>query len=430
MLIVEDMIKSLQWQMFWHDKDNAAYPVLTQLRALQTTLAANQRFPEQFDALVGQLHELRHDFREFEKQCEAKSEICQFFGVWLKLVAVVKNAMASNREGNWNLHAATVEDSMPIFAECDCIKYLRHGSWYLEQIKVLEFTHPELYRRFSIGQWVVLDRPGWLCAVGGDMKVEQTIQRVSKGPGGHYVVGATRNAGAVVEFFELLFHEIRYITNLLNFLTTYHPMNHIECHLQHALSITRLHTFNQNVVKLLDYILERHNPYSVTANVILPLHNVLAKLAVDKVVAVRLLMCLDNGEHVYRSYMQERLVEKIKKMSMTISKRKMPGFSDQPQMTPATIQKEKKNISSKELAAAQKIMDITKERGMDIKQILAHNVLSASTLFDSDLPVHANKSTLVAEIEPKLDLTQWHQKSTLATHVVVYFMSKMRQMPL
>ena len=88
------------------------------------------------------------------------------------------------------------------------------------------------------------------------------------------------------------------------------------------------------------------------------------------------------------------------------------GFSYQ--LTPATIQKEK-NISSKELAEAQKIMDIAKERGMDIKQILAHNVLSASTLFDGDLPDHVNKSTLVGEIEPKLDLTQWHRKSTRAT---------------
>ena len=39
------------------------------------------------------------------------------------------------------------------------------------------------------------------------MKVEQTIQRVSKGPGGHYVMGATRNASAVAEF-ELLFHDL------------------------------------------------------------------------------------------------------------------------------------------------------------------------------------------------------------------------------
>ena len=90
------------------------------------------------------------------------------------------------------------------------------------------------------------------------------------------------------------------ITNLLNFLTTIHPMNHTECHIQHALSITRLHTFNQNVVKLFDFVLERQNPYSVTSNVVLPLDNVLTKLAVDTLVAARLRMCLDNGERVYR----------------------------------------------------------------------------------------------------------------------------------
>ena len=52
---------------------------------------------------------------------------------------------------------------------------------YLHLVK----RHNRLWNTFSIGQWVVQDRPGWFCAVGVDMKVEQTIQRVSKGPGGH-----------------------------------------------------------------------------------------------------------------------------------------------------------------------------------------------------------------------------------------------------
>lgn len=198
---------------------------------------------------------------------------------------------------------------MKIFAEYDCINYLRYGSWYLEQITVMEFTHPVLYRRFSIGQWVVRNRPGWFCSVRGDMKVEQTIQRVSKGPGGHYVVGETRNAGAVAEF-ELLFHEIGSITNLLNLLTTNKPMDRTECHLQHALSTTRRHTFNENVVKLLDYVLERQNPHTVTVNVPVSLHNLLTKLTVDRKIAARLLKCLENGERVYRSYRHERLVQK------------------------------------------------------------------------------------------------------------------------
>ena len=103
---------------------------------MQNRLAANQRCPEQFEALIGQVKTLHHDFQEFEKECESKSEVCTFFGVWLQLVAIIKNVVASDRDVNWNLHAATVEDSMPIFAEFECINYLRHGSWYLEQIRV------------------------------------------------------------------------------------------------------------------------------------------------------------------------------------------------------------------------------------------------------------------------------------------------------
>ncbi len=165
-----------------------------------------------------------------------------------------------------------------------------------------------------------------------------------EGPGGHYVVGATRNVGAVAEF-ELLFHEIGSITNLLNLLTTNHPMDHTECHLQHALSTTRRLTFNQNVAKLLDFVLERHNPYSLMVNVPVPLHSLLTKLAVDREVAARLLKCLENGERVYRSYRRDRFVDKTIKLNTTISKRKLPRFTDQTQKTPATILKEKMDLS-------------------------------------------------------------------------------------
>ena len=52
MLIVEDVIRSLQWEMSWQHKDKAEYPVLAQVETLHTTLAANQRCPEQFEALI------------------------------------------------------------------------------------------------------------------------------------------------------------------------------------------------------------------------------------------------------------------------------------------------------------------------------------------------------------------------------------------
>ena len=57
-------------------------------------------------------------------------------------------------------------------------------------------------------------------------------------------------------------------------------------------------------------MLERQNPYTVTVNVPVPLHNLLTKLALDKQVAVRLLKYIENGERVYHAYRQDRIVEK------------------------------------------------------------------------------------------------------------------------
>ena len=67
--------------------------------------------------------------------------------------------------------------------------------------------------------------------------LEQTIQRNSPGPGGHVIVGASDIITTVAEF-ELLYHEIGAITNLLQRLTTYNAeiLNHLEADAQHELS--------------------------------------------------------------------------------------------------------------------------------------------------------------------------------------------------
>ena len=106
---------------------------------------------------------------------------------------------AHDREGNWNLHSATVEDSIPVFGEFNCLRYFLNGGYYSEKIKALEFTDLWLFRRFKLGLWVIQEKPGKFRVVSGDMKMEQGLQCVSKGSGGHYVVGQSGNA-AVAEF--------------------------------------------------------------------------------------------------------------------------------------------------------------------------------------------------------------------------------------
>ena len=91
MLIVEDVIRSLQWKAFWDQANRAEYPELKEVEVLQKILARNQRCLKEFETLGEKIEKLHQDFRKFELECEAKSELCQYFGVWLKIVAVIKN---------------------------------------------------------------------------------------------------------------------------------------------------------------------------------------------------------------------------------------------------------------------------------------------------------------------------------------------------
>ncbi|KAH3741762.1 hypothetical protein DPMN_048488 [Dreissena polymorpha] len=89
MLMVEDLIHKLEWQAFWTHKDEATYPVLEQMKELPNMLIANERRQEQFEVFNGQMEQFNQDFLEFQRECEAKSELCQFFGVWLQKVFIV-----------------------------------------------------------------------------------------------------------------------------------------------------------------------------------------------------------------------------------------------------------------------------------------------------------------------------------------------------
>ena len=79
------------------------------------------------------------------------------------MTGMIKHAVASDRDGNFPLHLASVEKSLPIFRENDCLNYLRYGSYYLESTKVLDNTHPEIFRRFMCGQFVVKDCADVIC---------------------------------------------------------------------------------------------------------------------------------------------------------------------------------------------------------------------------------------------------------------------------
>ena len=56
--------------------------------------------------------------------------MCEYLRILLYIVGLMKNMVASDREGNWDLHITTADDSMPVFKEFDYLHYLWNGGYY------------------------------------------------------------------------------------------------------------------------------------------------------------------------------------------------------------------------------------------------------------------------------------------------------------
>lgn len=107
----------------------------------QRALCANERPIEKFAELFDQSSNNHEQFECFLEECCAKSEMCQYLQVSQRMIAAIKHAVASDQEGNFSLHIAAVETSLPIFRKSDCINYFRCGMCYLETKEALEATH-------------------------------------------------------------------------------------------------------------------------------------------------------------------------------------------------------------------------------------------------------------------------------------------------
>ena len=427
-LFLDDLITYFQWCAFWSVNKKESYPCIPQLEELKEKLSKNAACADEFNNAIEASQPLYEDFYRFKKEAEEKSEVCEYLSILQHNTSLQKNLLSSEREGKWDLHVATIDDSMPVLREFDCLHYLRNGGYYNESIKALEFTDPWLFRKYQMGHWVIQENPGKFKAVGGDMKMEQGLQCVSKGPGGHYVVGVSGNAAAVAEF-ELLFHEVGKIASLIAELTGNDALQHLESNVQPCYSETRRNIFNENLISLLDFMMARKNPYSINAPISSPepLHNLVTGQKVDPLVAQRILNCLKAGKKYWLEHRQQVFIDKARKPKDKLTRRNLPSLNAKSEQKSQVLQT-KNNLTPKSIALAQHDIEIVKERGMSLPEVLEHDVLKCSPLFEGDFPAEAHKSELMKEL-PQTELV-FNRDSPEPTAVLVDFMSKVRRLPL
>ena len=132
-----------------------------------------------------------------------------------------------------------------------------------------------------------------------------------------------------------------------------------------------------------------------------PLHNFMNSQKVDPERALRLLNLLKNGRDGWNEHRQAVFVKKTKKLSSKLTTAKLPSFGSKPITQKKDIALQIKNaITPKSIDTAEKHMALVRERGMNMADILTHDLLSTCPLFEGDFPSQAKKSQLVAEIAP------------------------------
>ena len=430
MIMISDMINGLIWEAFWSNREGNGYYLTEDLKAsikdVQQQLIDKQCCPEMFDKLCKDMSGIFAEFDVFVDECCAKSELCAYLMVFQKEYAsLIKHAVSSDREGCFDLHVGIVREALPIFAEHDCINYLRCGTFYLEATRSLETKHQGVFRHLQTGFFVVKDKPnGTFNAVSGDMKLEQTAQRSSKSHGG--IVGQTRSIAYMTEW-QLVFHEILEISNMFRDRIEDNTMNHLETHVHHELRGSTGRQLHMHVNNLIDFIKDKGNPFVVKAPGITPLHNMVTKQMVSDVTTARLLQVKANGEHYLTVFRHERFVARTKKISFLIERKSLPTMHPVKQSTDQSSAKSKA-YKGKYTAAAQRDIDIAKERGMPLKDIYGFDLLPSSVIFEGDFPTKPDKSALVSELQNMLTPEDMKYTGGEAS-VILDFMSKIRSFP-
>ena len=395
-LLINDLVVCMIYEGFWeHCVENDIRfdeNLIDSIANVRDLLCKKQRCPEEFHELKALIvsTNLKPQFDEYLKHCTGRSEVCEYLNVFLKMSDLTKHGVASDREGNFDLHLAVAEAVLPLYREFDCLSYLRYGTHYLESTRALEDKHPEVFTKLREGYFVVNERDtGYFNAVAPDLKHEQTTQRKAKSMGG--TVGNSRNPSYLNEWY-LVMHEVVAISNNLRGIMHEKSMSHSEFEsIHHDLVGTKAYTLHENLIKLLSFMAVKGNPF-VVKEPIIKLHNVINRQLVDSKISERLLQLFENGDKCVQEFREERFVLRTKKLGYTISKRSLPGMDLKPNQSDLVTSV---TITKKMIASAQRNIDTAKERGMTLREIYRHDFLPTSTLFEGKLPKKPAKSQFV-----------------------------------
>ena len=409
MQLLTESFQRILYKEFFAEKGVEPYMVeLSILSKLKSAVANkytkdSQKYMAEFECAS---EKLLKDVESFIETRSAANENFKFWAQFLHMMATVNDLLRADRAGIWELHLDAVQCALYLFAAFHSTNYLRWCSVYLEDMKRLPETAPSVHKQFSNGNFSIKDSPGKFIAVGGDQKLEQSINLSSKCSDG--VIGHAKQKQYVAQW-DLIYNEMMAVKNLhrhyANVLDNTHDSYH---HHESSQSTTYHKEAHVQAMVGLQFIEEKGSPMSRDACE--TLQNFVTKELMSTDIRNEILNAVSKGKEKYLSLRKNRFLTKTQRITNSIHRTNLKTMNTARSKAQNTVKKVVKEIN-----IVGRTLEIVRDRGLTTEDLLKCDVVPSPLLFDEDgMMTKPTKSVLVKEMETHIEPEDYnydHQKN-------------------
>ena len=331
---------------------------------------------------------------EEEKQSMRNNPTACLWLMYIDMVTILQSFIKAERTGNWELHLQTVHDMLPYFAAAGHNLYTKSAYLYLQKMTELKEDHPDVYKNFMEGSFVLRRTDRYWAGLSSDLVIEQVLMRNLKTSG-----GLTRGRG-MTENQRLLWLLSMPSCAEINFTMQELTGTLYQTSEQHKESCSnRKKRDIEDTFKILA-ALKEWNPFSQD----LTLHSIVNGITADNKVNVH--KAKDVGQAIIESMVGKNVYELSfvrKRQAITLASRTSVVINNEPVQVDPQLMFQRLSLIA------------TRETHENPALLFKYELCShPPALFDkSSLPRVANKPALADEI---WDLVK-HEKTVLPTNV-------------
>ena len=289
-----------------------------------------------------------------------------FWMSYIDMVEIMLGLIRASREGDWNLHLASIRAMIPWCFAYDRLNYARYLPYYYAEMSQLPSNHPDVHEEFMRGSFSVqLGSVNPFGRIPVDQTIEETINKDTQTPGG--TKGFSLKPGTLHKYYLTAEYRSKYLRQLRNMISIdgskfAHP----------DLQKTRIKRDENDVKSLMD-LMENSwlNPWC-------PDENDLVHLSTGYVapsnVTKDLLSAHEVGEAEYQKFKKTRLEEDPPpvKFHEKMKKLKLKTFSDVNAKRTYGKGKAKEVVLKADRNLFGHMILIAESRQLHMKDVLAH----------------------------------------------------------